>query len=75
VETFNCQGDVSLIGSPYERQMAYDYDGTSPIEIKQPSYGGHYVFGLEAAYSNFYVRVKNRYRGQPLEYLINYYYY
>jgi hypothetical protein len=78
VEIFNCQGDVALMGSRYEREMGADYVSQSPIEIKRPNfgnYGGHYVFGIETDFPSYYIRVSNKFPSYPLEYVINYYYY
>lgn len=46
LEIFNCKGEVQLISSREEKEMAFDYSGKSPIEIQRPNYGGHYIFGL-----------------------------
>lgn len=55
--------------------MAFDYSGNGSISIRKPNYGGHYVFGIVADFSSYFVRITNKFNEKPLEYLVNYFYY
>jgi hypothetical protein len=66
IEVFNCQGELDLIGSRDERDMEQAYQGASPIKIKRPNYGGHYVFKVEMMFASYYIRIASKSQGEPL---------
>lgn len=55
--------------------MQGNYFINSPIKIKRPNYGGHYVFNLETTFSSYFIKILNKRVNETLLYLINYYYY
>lgn len=76
IEVFNCQGEMDLIGSRDQRDMARNLTTDhSPIKLSRPNYGGHYVYNVELVFASYFLRITNKHKEEPLEYVINYYYY
>jgi hypothetical protein len=75
IEVFNCQGELSLVGSRDQRDMQDGFSGPSPIALQRANYAGHYVFTSDMSFSSYFLRVRNKQPEQPLEYLISYYYF
>lgn len=76
IEVFNCQGELDMIGSRDQRDMARNLTTDhSPIKLSRPNYGGHYVYNVELVFASYFLRVTNKNKEEPLEYMINYYHY
>lgn len=74
VEAFNCEGELTIEAlSSINIQQSY----YNSIDLKRPNYGGHFVFGLQPnkTLHSYYILVNNKIKENPLNYLINYYYY
>lgn len=76
VEVLDCQGNFYLLASKDikdTRDLARN--SSSPIALRRPNYGGHYVFGVEGIYGSYFLRVKGKGLLSEVEYKIAYSYY
>jgi hypothetical protein len=40
--------------------MEDKYEGESPIALRKPNYGGHYVFATDMTFASYFIRIKGK---------------
>jgi hypothetical protein len=61
VEIYNCKGDLYLLASKDIKDTEQlPRNTSSPIVLRRPNYGGHYVLGVEGIFGNYFFRVKTK---------------